>query len=192
MLFVHYQETWLSLHIKLLFYQLSAFPWNKIKVYILFHIWWTNIYKYQEGEKGSDLINQFISATLLCLFQTRTWISNTICLGLFCVQWFKVGGDCSFCWCWWNCLNFLFLMFSIWILFFSQDNIKNIQWSIWMFFYWKKTDNVSYATSSRNIKKCIHSWQKPINNKSIKTSHFVQKLLEIFVYYFATIFRFVV
>jgi len=37
------------------------------------------------------------------LSQTRTWNSNIICSGLFCVQWVKVRGDCSFCWYWLNC-----------------------------------------------------------------------------------------
>ena len=58
-----------------------------------------------------DIQNIFIrlnSATFLCLFKTRTWIFNVICHGLFCVQWVKARGDCSFCWYWWNCLSSLF------------------------------------------------------------------------------------
>ena len=45
---------------------------------------------YQEGrvlsrEEGWDTINRFNPATFLCLSQARTWISNIICRGLFCV-----------------------------------------------------------------------------------------------------------
>jgi hypothetical protein len=41
--------------------------------------------------------NLFNPATLLCLSQARTWISNIICR----VQWVKGRGDCSFSWYWW-------------------------------------------------------------------------------------------
>ena len=34
--------------------------------------------------------------------QARTWITTVRCC-LFCVQWVKMKGDCSFCWYWWNC-----------------------------------------------------------------------------------------
>ena len=37
----------------------------------------------------SDLLQN-----MLCLFQARTWISNVICPGLFCVQWLIVRDDC--------------------------------------------------------------------------------------------------
>jgi len=42
-----------------------------------------------------DPINQFNSATFLCLSLVR--MLNTICRGLFCVQWFEVRRGC-----WWN------------------------------------------------------------------------------------------
>jgi hypothetical protein len=34
--------------------------------------------------------------------QSKTWISNVICYGLFYVHWFKVRGDCSY-----HCLKFI-------------------------------------------------------------------------------------
>lgn len=37
-----------------------------------------------------DPFNWFNSTTLLYLSQTRTWISNAICYGVVCVQWFNV------------------------------------------------------------------------------------------------------
>ena len=40
--------------------------------------------------------------TFLHLSQARPQISNTICYGLFYVQWVEVGGDCSFLWYWWT------------------------------------------------------------------------------------------
>ena len=53
--------------------------------------------------EGWDPINWFNSATLLCLSKARTWISNTICCCLFCVQWIQIrGDDCVFCWYWWS------------------------------------------------------------------------------------------
>lgn len=47
---------------------------------------------------------QFNPATCLCLPQTRTWITNNICCGLFFYMYVQVevGRDFSFCWCWWN------------------------------------------------------------------------------------------
>ena len=66
---------------------------------------------------GWDVIKWFNPTTLLCLSQARTWISNVICHGLFCVQWVKMKGDCSF-----NiggivdhrCLNILFIKTQVW------------------------------------------------------------------------------
>ena len=52
---------------------------------------------------GKRPINWFNLGTYLCLSQARTWISNIVCHGLFCVQWVKMRGDCSFRWYWWNC-----------------------------------------------------------------------------------------
>ena len=40
--------------------------------------------------EGWDAINRFNTGTCLCLSQARTWISNVICNGLFCVQWVMV------------------------------------------------------------------------------------------------------
>jgi hypothetical protein len=40
--------------------------------------------------KGWCPINRFNHATILCLFQSRTWISNVICHGCFCVQWVQL------------------------------------------------------------------------------------------------------
>ena len=40
--------------------------------------------------------------------QVRTWISNVIYCGLFCVQWFEVRGHCSLCWYWKKCCPSLF------------------------------------------------------------------------------------
>ena len=70
-------------------------------------------------------INGFNPTTFLCLSQTRTWISNVICHGLFCVQWVQlrqevivdIGGTDDH-----HCLNFLFIipyMACIWF------NLKN-------------------------------------------------------------------
>jgi hypothetical protein len=36
----------------------------------------------------------------VCLSQTRTWICNVICRGLFHVILFEVIDGCSFCWYW--------------------------------------------------------------------------------------------
>jgi hypothetical protein len=48
----------------------------------------------------------------LCLFQTRTWISNVICHGFFFVlSKLKMRGDWSFCWNWWNWWSSLFKFF---------------------------------------------------------------------------------
>lgn len=49
---------------------------------------------YQE-EEGWDPINGFNPATILCLFQAKTWISNFICCGLyFEFSELKVRDDC--------------------------------------------------------------------------------------------------
>jgi hypothetical protein len=54
--------------------------------------------------------------------QAWTWISNVICCGLFCVQWVKVGGDCSFCWYWCNCWWPLFKLsfHNIWLPYYTR------------------------------------------------------------------------
>jgi len=41
--------------------------------------------------KGLDPINRITPAIFFSLSQTRTWISNVICRGLFCVQWVQLG-----------------------------------------------------------------------------------------------------
>jgi len=50
-----------------------------------------------QGRGGWDTINRFHPAIFLCMSQTRTWITNVIFHGLFCVQRVEMGGDCSFC-----------------------------------------------------------------------------------------------
>ena len=47
---------------------------------------------------------------MLCLSQARAWISICIYCGLFWVQWIKIRSNCSFCWYWWNCLKFIFII----------------------------------------------------------------------------------
>jgi hypothetical protein len=53
------------------------------------------LYIYQEGRfihfsRGGDPINWFNNATFLCLSQDKTWISNVIWHGLFCVLWVQL------------------------------------------------------------------------------------------------------
>ena len=60
-------------------------------------------------KRGGSL--SFLIATIrngLAMEIGRTWISSIIFHGLFHIQWFKVRGDCSFCWYWWNCWPSLF------------------------------------------------------------------------------------
>ena len=45
---------------------------------------------------GWDHINRFNPAKTLCMSQARTWISNIVCRGLFCIQWVQMRDDC--CW----------------------------------------------------------------------------------------------
>ena len=47
-------------------------------------------------------INRFSPPHSCALPKVRTWISNVLCRGLFCVQWVKITGDCSLCRYWWN------------------------------------------------------------------------------------------
>jgi len=57
----------------------------------------------------STFINRLNPATFLCLSQARIWIYiTTSCRGLFCAKWVELGGDCLFCWYWWNCWPSLF------------------------------------------------------------------------------------
>jgi hypothetical protein len=58
----------------------------------------------------SDIKHRYyIASILLCLSKGRTRFYNVICrVLLFCVQWMKMRGDCSFCWYWWNCWPSLF------------------------------------------------------------------------------------
>ena len=46
--------------------------------------------------EGSDPINQFNPTSFLCLSQAKTWISNVISCGLFCLQLFEVRAGCLF------------------------------------------------------------------------------------------------
>jgi len=41
------------------------------------------------------------SGTFSCLSKARTWGSNVVCRGLFCVQWVMMRGICSLCCYWW-------------------------------------------------------------------------------------------
>jgi hypothetical protein len=50
--------------------------------------------------EGWDQVNWFIPTKCLWLSQTRTWICNIICRGLFHVISFEVINGCSFCWYW--------------------------------------------------------------------------------------------
>jgi hypothetical protein len=61
---------------------------------------------YQEG--GTPLNGLTLPHFCVCPNYTSTWISNVICRCLLCVQWFEVGGDCSFCWYRSNCWPSLF------------------------------------------------------------------------------------
>ena len=87
---------------------------------VVYKIKLSKLPSYQEW--GWDLINCCNPTTFLCLFQTRTWISNVICHGFFFVlSKLKMRGDCSFCWNWWNWWSSLFKFFfkynfSLWIL----------------------------------------------------------------------------
>ena len=64
--------------------------------------------------EGWNPIKLFNPATLFCLFQARTWISNVLCCALIYVQWVQVRGDRSFCWYYeivcHNCWNFLIII----------------------------------------------------------------------------------
>jgi hypothetical protein len=43
----------------------------------------------------------YLTRHILYISYCRIWISNAICRGLFCVQWFEVICGCSCCWYWW-------------------------------------------------------------------------------------------
>ena len=81
----------------------------------------------------------------MCLSPVRTWLSNIICCGLFCAQWVKMRGNCSFCWYWWSRLPSLFIVLSynekswkLYIIFLSTkpSDMKNgllfVQPSSWL------------------------------------------------------------
>ena len=85
-----------------------------VKILCNFNRWdlWENTMYFRWGSSNQDgtvgiPLTGLILPYLLCLSQTRTWISNDICRVFFCVQWFQ-RGDCSFCWYWWNWLPWLF------------------------------------------------------------------------------------
>ena len=44
--------------------------------------------------------SQDLESTILCLYQARTWISNSVCSGLFLIQWIEMRGSCLLCWYW--------------------------------------------------------------------------------------------
>jgi len=76
----------------------------------MLHFKRTCLYLYCQKRRYGDWepINLFNTTTCVCLSQTRTWSLNSMCHGLYCVQWSEVLGDCSFCWHWWNCWPSLF------------------------------------------------------------------------------------
>ena len=77
---------------------------NGLIVFKMYLMKWTDTSKHHTVNKGLlGSTNRFKHATLVCLFHARTWISNVNWHGLFYFQWFKVRGDCSCCWYWWNC-----------------------------------------------------------------------------------------
>ena len=63
---------------------------------LCFPISTTDLSFYPEGD-GQNPIKKFNPATFLQLFNSKIWISNLICNGLFCVEWLEVWGDCLFC-----------------------------------------------------------------------------------------------
>jgi hypothetical protein len=80
---------------------------------------------YQEGRVG-------ISTTFFSLSQARTWISNVICHGLFCVQWVQLrwevivdnGGIDDY-----HCLNFLCTTESMFLFILKVVPIRYFQLS---------------------------------------------------------------
>jgi hypothetical protein len=80
-----------------------------------FYLWWTTEYKEDTIELsqillkfnmcGVPVMQYYIYSYLWVKFylsQARTWISNIIYHGLFCIQWIKMRGECSLCWYWRN------------------------------------------------------------------------------------------
>lgn len=67
-------------------------PFKHFSRYII--AWW----------KGLDPIKRFLSATFVCLSNTRIWFPRGICRGLFYMyaHWVEVRDNCSFCWHWLN------------------------------------------------------------------------------------------
>jgi hypothetical protein len=55
---------------------------------------------------GSSINRSNLIACLL-LSQDRILISNAMCRGLLCLQWFEARGSCSFCRYWWHCWPWL-------------------------------------------------------------------------------------
>jgi hypothetical protein len=51
-----------------------------------------------------------VSAMLWYMSQVRNLITSVICHVLFCVQWVKMRGDCSYCLYWLNCWPLLILL----------------------------------------------------------------------------------
>lgn len=74
--------------------------------------------------------NRLIPATLLCLSQDRTWISNAICRGLSCVDWFAVTGGCSLCYwvIYWSSVFKLFFLNRMSLLADYIWNVGSICW----------------------------------------------------------------
>ena len=84
----------------------------------------------------------------------KTWISNIICRGLFCVQWVMVKGDFSICWYWKNCWPSLFrghCSFCWYWWHYSTSLFKlsfHKQWSTKH--HTKKTKSLSNTNSTKN------------------------------------------
>jgi hypothetical protein len=50
-----------------------------------------------QGEGDGVSINYLNPATCLCISKAITWIPNAMRGGVFCGNFFKVNGSCSFC-----------------------------------------------------------------------------------------------
>ena len=57
----------------------------------------------QEGKVGIPLIDLTPPHCYACHKRGPVFRTSNAVVSLFCVDWIKVGGDCSFCWNWWNC-----------------------------------------------------------------------------------------
>jgi hypothetical protein len=86
--------------------------WSYMSLFLLCLLVLPSVIQLSSG----DSINRFHLTTFTfctCMSQARAWISNVLCRDPFYAKWFEARGNCSYCWCWWNCyrhyLNFLFI-----------------------------------------------------------------------------------